>query len=253
MSLVRAAACCTLAIFATLAGAEGGIVLAPGKTVAVIDAGDPLIRVMVTAPADQPLDLTPLLYSLAPGDSVYSIVTRMQVKEAAGLVENADGSLSLGAAPASASVPAATISGGTLVILERGRYAHYKDDTPAAGLQTASKQGDERARGTPEVPLPARAGGPTPAQPVTATMPTLPVATAPLPIPGTVTLTVVQTTGSGTVNFSSFNIGSGSTVNLSQPSASSTALTGTTSVQGQVFGRITTTGSTTPGGNVSVK
>ena len=246
----RAAAFCALAGFSAFAAGTDGIVLAPGKTVAVIDAGDPLIRVMVTAQADQPLDLTPLLYSVGPKDSVYSLVTRMQVREAAGLVQNADGSLSLGAAPAAAPA-AAIISGGTIVILERGRYAHYRDDAP--GTHTAARPGDERVRGRNEAPLPARVGGPGPAQPAMAAGPVALPSAITLPSAGTISVGGLTTTGGGAiVNFNSFNIGSGGSVTLNQPAASSVQLNAVTSGQVQVFGRITAGGSA-PSGNISVR
>lgn len=243
MSVVRVAAFCALAGVSALAAGADGIVLAPGKTVAVIDAGDPLIRVMVTAPADQPLDLTPLLYSVGPRDSVYSIVTRLQVNEAAGLVENADGSLSLGAGPA-AVLPAATITGGVIVVLERGRYTHHDYDAPAP---TAARPADDVARKKDEVPVLGRIGAPGPAQPAAAAGPVaLPTAIT-LPAGGTISVgSLTPTTGSTALNFSSFNIGSGGSVTLSQPSATSTSLNAVTTGQGQVFGRIT-------GGNISVK
>jgi len=250
MPFARAALLCALSGLSFAVAAENGIVLAPGKTVAVVDAGDPLVRVMVTAPASEPLDLTPLLYSVGAKESVYSIVTRMQVKEAAGLVENADGSLALGAAPPAAAPAIPTITGGTLVVLERGRYAHYKDDASAPATQpAAARPGEQIAGRKDEVPSISRAGAsPAPTPPA--------VASGPIALPTAITLpaggaiSIGSTTG--TITFGSFSVGSGSAVNFTQPSASSTTLNGVTTGQNAIFGRVTTMGST-PGGNITVK
>jgi hypothetical protein len=248
MSL-RATAFFALAGFSALAAGTDAIVLAPGKTVAVIDAGDPLIRVMVTAPADQALDLTPLLYSVGPRDSVYSIVTRMQVNEAAGLVENADGSLSLGAAPAVTAAPAATISGGTLVVLERGRYAHYKDE---AALPPATQTAEALIGKKDEVPALGRIGRPAAAPAPAALVPNV-LPTAAIAVPGSATLSIVNGTTGAITTLSTFSVGSSGSVSFNQPSASSTSLNAVTGGQTQIFGRITTTGSTTPGGAITVR
>ena len=267
--LARWLAYLALATSCGIAAADG-IVLAPGKTVAVIDAGDPLIRVMVTASADQPLDLTPLLYSVGPKDSVYSIVTRMQVKEAAGLVENADGSVSLGAAPLPAAAPAATITGGTIVVLERGRYAHYKDDAQAPATQTAARPGEPVVGKKDEVPALGRVAPATPAQPVPAMAASLP--TGGQVIMGTASnLSLPQTSANVVVNGQSFSIGSGGSVTFSQPGSTTLQIVNTggqIQINGNINGSIQlstpmggtigsvkalTTGSTTPTGVITVK
>lgn len=112
------------------APAADAFILAPGRSVSIVDAADPSVRVVITAPADQALDVGALL----PKQDVYSLATRMQVKQAGAIVRNADGSLSLGAtSAATASVP--TIENGFIVV-DKGRFAHYKE-APAARAPAA--------------------------------------------------------------------------------------------------------------------
>ena len=74
MSIARAVLLCALsgvaAGFAAIAAASDAMVLAPGKSVSVVDAEDPSVQVVVTAPADQPLDLRSLLSTAGPKESV---------------------------------------------------------------------------------------------------------------------------------------------------------------------------------------
>ena len=68
----------------------GELWLAPGKSVTIFDGADPAVRLVITAPADAPLDLAPLL-DLKPGESVHSIATRVQMRSA--------GAITIGAQP----------------------------------------------------------------------------------------------------------------------------------------------------------
>src|SRR5437868_3560079 len=88
--------------------------LAPGKSVTIFDAADPAVRLVITAPANAPLDLAPLL-DLKADESVQSIATRVQLRSASTISIGADGALSLnqGAAPArsAAHMPRAGVLG----------------------------------------------------------------------------------------------------------------------------------------------
>src|SRR6266851_2488870 len=81
-----------LLFFSCLPATAAELLLPPGASVTILDAADPAMRIVLTSPADAPLDLTPLL-SLKVGESVGSIVTHIQAKAAGGLTMNPDGSI----------------------------------------------------------------------------------------------------------------------------------------------------------------
>ena len=111
--------------------AAGELWLAPGKSVTIFDAADPAVRLVITAPANAPLDLAPLL-ELKPGESVHSIATRVQVRGAGAITRDPDGALSLNPASAPARAGAPLLEGGVLV-REGGQWRlHAADPTPAA-------------------------------------------------------------------------------------------------------------------------
>lgn len=246
MSIARAVLLCALsgfaAGFAAIGAASDAMVLAPGKSVSVVDAEDPSVQVVVTAPADQPLDLRSLLSTAGPKESVYSIVTRMQVNEARALVQGADGSISLGAAPA-AALPTPNITGG-LVVFQGGRYAHY-DAAPAPAMQTAGRPGEQPIP-VKDVPVVTRPAGPTPVLPAA---PVGPAMAASLPTGGQVIvagpsspLSISPTTSPAIINWQSFNIGSSGSVTFTQTSAGSVALNSVNGGQTPIYGNLTSNG-----------
>jgi hypothetical protein len=94
-------------------GAE--LVLPPAASVTILDAADPTVRIVMTAPPDTALDLTELL-SLKPQESVRSIVTRFQSKQAGAMARNADGSITLApTAPAQDRPATPGLAGGVLI------------------------------------------------------------------------------------------------------------------------------------------
>lgn len=109
--------------------------LAPGKSVTILDAADPSVRLVLTAPANEPLELGSLL-ELKPGDSVHSIATRVQLRGATAISRSADGALVLNAA--TVPLAGATIEGGVLVrdgekwTLHRQDVAGAPQPAPAA-------------------------------------------------------------------------------------------------------------------------
>lgn len=247
MLVKRAALLCALCGFAATAAASDAMVLAPGKSVSVLDVEDPSIRVVVTAPADAPLDLGSLLSSAGPRESVYSIVTRMQVDEARALVQAPDGSISLGAASAIV-LPTPNITGG-LIVFHNGRYAHYREP-PAPAVQVAGRPGEQLIRAKEEVPVPGRMAGPAPVQPGAPAV--LPAGIA-LPSAVTLPLTTTLPVGGALATSSSFNIGAGNVANFQQPSGSSATLNAVSGGQVQIPGAITTTGGAAPGGNITLR
>jgi len=92
------------------------LVLAPGASVTILDAVDPSVRIVMTAPPNTTLDLSELL-ALKPEESVRSIVTRFQSSHAAGrLTRNADGTITLApSAPAQGRQPTPGLAGGVLI------------------------------------------------------------------------------------------------------------------------------------------
>jgi len=128
---------------AASAGAADAPVLAAGKSLTVLDLADPFVRLVITAPANSPVDLSPLLKMKA-GDSVRSIPTRLQVNPAARLTRNADGSISIGAG--SPPAPGQVLNGGVLVF-NAGRWAYHPDAGPVAAPRAAT--GAPLPQGTP--------------------------------------------------------------------------------------------------------
>ena len=91
------------------------LILPPGSSVTILDAEDPTVRIVMTAPPNTPLDLSELL-TLRPEESVRSIVTRFQASYAGSMSRNADGSITLGpSGPAQTRQATPGLAGGVLV------------------------------------------------------------------------------------------------------------------------------------------
>ena len=91
------------------------LILPPGSSVTILDAEDPSVRIVMTAPPNTPLDLSELL-TLKPEESVRSIVTRFQASYAGSMSRNADGSITLGpSGPAQTRQATPGLAGGVLV------------------------------------------------------------------------------------------------------------------------------------------
>jgi hypothetical protein len=125
------------------------LLLAPGKSITILDAADPSVRVVITAPPDAPLNLSTLLVT-DPKESVYSIVTRMQLDPASGLSMNADGSLALSPAAVPPAQSANMLQGGVLVF-SAGKYTLHPAAEPAPPQATPAA-----AAPSPGEPGPAR-------------------------------------------------------------------------------------------------
>jgi len=128
----------TALVLLLLAGmvAAAELVLPPAGSVTIVDAADPAVRIVITAPPNAPLDLTPLL-SIKPGESVYSIVTSLQSQQSSGMRMNDDGSVSLsGPAASPRRLPTPGLAGG--VLIRQGANWHLRPGTPpAAGTEGA--------------------------------------------------------------------------------------------------------------------
>jgi hypothetical protein len=91
------------------------LVLAPGASVTILDAVDPSVRIVMTAPPSTTLDLSELL-SLKPEESVRSIVTRFQSTAAGRMTRNTDGTITLApTAPSQGRQPTPGLAGGVLI------------------------------------------------------------------------------------------------------------------------------------------
>lgn len=106
------------------------ILLAPGKSITILDAADPSVRVVLSAPKDAPLNLSAILVT-DPKESVYSIVTRLQLNGAGGLARNADGSMALSGPAATPTAKGTVLQGGVLVYAG-GKYVYHPVAQPAA-------------------------------------------------------------------------------------------------------------------------
>jgi filamentous hemagglutinin family protein len=113
---------------APLAHAGSTLLLAPGHSVTLIDVSDPALRVVVTAPAAAPLDLSRLLVANGKS-SMLSIVTAVRLGAPGALVANPDGSLAIAAIEIPHPEESALADGAVLVFSE-GRYVGVT--TPAA-------------------------------------------------------------------------------------------------------------------------
>lgn len=122
--------------------AAGELWLAPGRSVTIFDAADPAVRLVITAPANAPLDLVPLL-ELKADESVHSIATRMQLRGASALTRGSDGALSLSPASAPAHAGAPMLEGGVLV-REGGQWRLHTADPAPAPTPAASSPSSQR-------------------------------------------------------------------------------------------------------------
>ena len=113
------------------AAAAQELLLAPGRSVTILDAADPSVRVVITAPPDAPLDLGALL-TTDPKDNVYSIITRMQLNQAGRLSISPDGSMSLSAPLTAQAGQAKPMLEGGVLVFNAGRYVLH----PAPAAQT---------------------------------------------------------------------------------------------------------------------
>ncbi len=159
-SFLRRLAFCA-AVLATPLGHAQGLFLAPGKTLTILDATDPTVRVVLKAPAEAPLDLGSILVA-GPQESVYAIVTRIQVSAASGLSREADGSVALSGTARAVPGSGNTLQGGVLVfsggkfvyhptqagpaVQARAPNARAADVAPVGGRLLISKPGVGRAQ-----------------------------------------------------------------------------------------------------------
>ncbi len=122
------------------------LVLAPGASVTILDAADPSVRIVMTAPPSSALDLSELL-TLKPEESVRSIVTRFQAQNAGTMTRNADGSITLGpSGPAEARQPTPGLAGGVLVRNGEQWVLHpaQQQQPSAPPKQAPAQQGTQR-------------------------------------------------------------------------------------------------------------
>jgi hypothetical protein len=122
-----------LAVTTSIAVRAEPFVLAAGRSVTIMDASDNWVRVVITAPADAPLDLTALFSSLGPKEGVQALATRSQLPQADAIVRNDDGSLSLTSVAAEIPSDARSIEGGFFTLV-KGGYT-YSEEEPGDRIQ----------------------------------------------------------------------------------------------------------------------
>ena len=191
--------------------------LAPGKSVTIVDTADTAIRVVITAPADEALDLDSLLASVGPKESIPSLATRSQVREANALVRNSDGSLTLGFADAAIESTAATVEGG-VILFEEGKYAFYPDESAVRANAAGFTDGVRIVRDHIPIPGTALAGPPKPGAPSA-----LPIVPPTIPTGGAVPIqapAILNVSAPAVLNWSTFNVGSGALTTFGQPGGS---------------------------------
>jgi len=124
------------------------LILPPGASVTILDAEDPSVRIVMTAPPSTSLDLSELL-TLKPEESVRSIVTRFQASYAGSMSRNADGSITLGpSGSAQTRQPTPGLAGGVLVRNGDKWMLHPGEQHPAAAAPAPkpapAQQGSQR-------------------------------------------------------------------------------------------------------------
>jgi hypothetical protein len=249
-------------------GSPSEVLLAPGKSVRIFDAGNPGINVAVTAPEDAYLNLSRLI-AASEKVGIFAVVTGIQIRSAGRIVSNADGSLSLQpAADETYFVPRnaelgprrITIEGGT-AIFDRGRTVFQSDTIvrPAGASAPVPVPGSRNEQ--PLLPATARpaVGAAAPASPVA------PVQTVPNPgaiaVPtggavvstgGAAALNVTATPAAG--NMTNFSIGSSPGVTVTQ-SAGGVTLNAVPGSTLNIGGNMSATGNlviNNPGGTINV-
>jgi hypothetical protein len=108
--------------------------LAPGKSVTIFDAADASVRLVITAPADAPLDLGALL-ELKPDESVHSIATRLQLRGSSAMTRGTDGGLAL-SGPAGAAHGVGPMLESGVLVRDAGKWTYHRTE-PAVAAQTA--------------------------------------------------------------------------------------------------------------------
>ena len=229
-----------LACVPAFAGAE--LVLAPGKSVTFLDAANPAIRIVLTAPDDAALDLGALLDTSSP----LSIVTGLQARKAVRLVENADGSVSIAAARV--QPPEATVLDGGVLVFDAGRVTLHPESVLLARPGPADAPALPNTVGEPPLPAlitsPVRPGAAALAAPLGGPASgTVRAGAAALALPGSILNT------SNTISFgSSFNGSSGS---ITSSGAAGLNSLGGSAGAGLINGSLTSSGTvqiTSPGG-----
>lgn len=167
-------------------------VLAPGKELVLVDADNPLLRLVLKAPENEGLDVGALLPP-DPREGIYGVLTRIQLRASGSQMRRDDeGAIVLGA-PASPPAKAANVQGGFLV-LQSGRFTLY------SSAATAVSSSLERI----SLPI-ANVNGATIVAPAPGTVGQAPAAAL---INGTVS--VSTGTPSSVINWSGFSAGAGS-------------------------------------------
>ncbi|HET7670224.1 MAG TPA: hypothetical protein VFK84_07440 [Burkholderiales bacterium] len=77
-------------MFSIMGAAADRLVVASGRSVTLVNAADPSLRVVLTAPADRPLDVSALIGGMRASE-IYSLATRMPTRRANALVRVAGG------------------------------------------------------------------------------------------------------------------------------------------------------------------
>jgi hypothetical protein len=118
-----------LALLPLCAPAADRFVIAPGKSVILVNAADPSMRVVLTAPADRALDVSALIGGMRASE-LYSLAARTPA-QANAMVRNADGSVSLGTkAPIAPTVP--MLQDGVIVV--DGATVSHHPEAPAPAV-----------------------------------------------------------------------------------------------------------------------
>ena len=112
-----------LALLPLYAGAADRFVVAPGKSVTLVNAADPSMRVVLTAPADRPLDVSALIGGMRASE-LHSLAARTPA-QANAIVRNADGSVSLGTKAATA--PSVPMLQNGVIVVDGAAVSHYPE------------------------------------------------------------------------------------------------------------------------------
>ena len=112
------------------AGAADRLIVAPGKSVTLVNAAEPSIRIVLTAPADRPLDVSTLIGGMRASE-LYSLAARTPA-QANTIVRNADGSVSLGTKTPQA--PAGPMLENGVIVVDGATVSHHADAPAPASV-----------------------------------------------------------------------------------------------------------------------
>jgi hypothetical protein len=106
------------------------LLLAPGKSVIFVDAAQPEVRIVVTAPGDRALNLSRLMLE-AEATGVSSLATAVQVPDQHRVRKEPDGTLVLEGQATGSQSAGEEVPDGAVLVLDQGKFTVHRDAAAA--------------------------------------------------------------------------------------------------------------------------